>query len=258
MAFGEVTGATVQDVAELSHAYHKSPKFRREQIPFEEAYCLTRIGKQPEEYDGPTRYCQNRVSRGEAGEHHPSCRFHGGKLGANSDNLVEPHLANLKHAMYALPETIRETLSEEENELLDNVLEWPDIYDIDLASDPASGHSFDTLALEIVRQYRGSLYILTEYEVNTKGVYAGDGSRLIDEQGQPVSEDVPNSLISAFQSQIRMIESIKDNLGITRKAQTDEKQTDERTDTIDGLSTALSGLIEQGAGSYDPSKFDEM
>lgn len=254
MAFGEVTGSTVQELAELQWEYEHSPKFEQEGVPFEEAYCLTRIGKQPEDYDGPDRWCSNRAGRGEDGEHHPSCRFHGGSNGGDVDNLEI--YAALKHGMYALPETIRETLSEEENAVLDDVLEWPEIYEIDLDEDPAAGHTFDTMAIEIVRQFRTSLYILQEYEVTTQGVYAASGERLMDETGNPVSEDVPNSLISAHQTQIRLIESMKDSLGVSRKARKANEQAEDRTDSIDGLSQALGGLIKSGEGSYDPSQFD--
>ena len=253
MAQGEVTGSTVQELAELRFEYHNSRKFRKEGVPFEEAYCLTRIGKQPEDYDGPTRYCSNRAGRGDDGEHYPACRFHGGPKG-NPESL--DRLAALKHSMYALPETIRETLSDEENEILDDVLDWPEIYGIDLEEDPAAAHSFDTMAIEVVRQFRTSLYILSEYEVTTKGVYSASGQRLIDETGSPVSEDVPNSLTSAHQTQIRLIEQMKDNLGVSRKARNAAEQTDDRTDAIEGVSKALGGLIKDGEGSYDPSQFD--
>lgn len=251
MAFGEVTGLTVQEAAEKRHEYRKSPKYENTGIPFEEAYCLSRIGKQPDDYDGPTRYCGNRVS---ADEGATLCRFHGKGIGGRKENLLPPNLANLRHGMHALPETIRETLSDEENTLLDDILTWPDTYGIDLDADPGAAHSFDTLALEIVRQYRGVLYILTNYEVNTKGVYAGDGSRLIDEHGQPVSEDVPNSLTQAYQAQVRLVESMKDSLGITRKQQKQNEQSEDRTAVMDDLAGALSSLIGSES-SYDPEAF---
>jgi hypothetical protein len=150
--------------------------------------------------------------------------------------------------MYALPETIRDTMSEEEKDLLDWVMSWPEVYGIDLENDPAAAHTFDTLAIEIVRQARGSEYGLSNTIVTTEGVYTPQGELL--EQ-----KEVPQALIKEQQAQIKLIERLKDSLGITRKQQKKHEQTDNRTDVIESLSDALGGLITESDADYDPEQF---
>jgi len=244
MAFGEVTGATVQELAELQSEYERSPHHEKTGEPFESTFCLTRIGKQPEDYDGPTRWCRNRASVVD-GERGHSCRFHGGMRNPDMDNL-DPQ-ANLKHSMYALPETIYATLTEEERELYEWVFTWPEVYEIDLSADPAAEHDFETLALEIVRQARSSDYILANTEVRQEGVYTAQGELL-------ETKEVPNSLIDAHQRQIRLINTIKDALGITRKAQAANDTQESANDLMDSLSTVLSGFTS--GGEYDPDQFE--
>ncbi|QCC48099.1 hypothetical protein [Halobellus limi] len=244
MASQEVSGADEQQLGELKVEYLKSPKFRESAIPFEEAYCLARIGRQPVEYDGPQRYCQNRVAKD---GNRDRCRFHGAFAKPTLENL-DKH-APLKHSMYALPETIRETLTDEEQDLLDWIMTWPEVYDIDLESDPAAGHSFDTLAIEIVRQARSSDYILANTEVTTEGVYDAKGELL-------ETKEVSNRLIKDHQSQIRLIDTIKESLGITRKAQKKDEQVKDRTDVMDSLAGALGDLINNDESTYDPEMFE--
>jgi hypothetical protein len=240
MGAGAVTGATEREVKTIKGQYYNSPHFKKTGTAFEEAYCLVPIGKQPEEYDGPQRYCKNRAAKDGI---RPQCRFHGAYMPYNPDSL--PKYPNLKHSMYALPETILDTLTDEERDLLEWVMRWPEVYEIDLEADPASAHAFDTLALEIVRQARSSDYILANTEITTEGVYT-PGGELLEQK------TVPNRLIKDHQAQIRLIEKIKESLGITRKAQTAVEQTENRTDVMDSLSSALHDLINDDEAVYEP------
>ena len=112
MAAGEVTGWTLEDISEKREEYKETPKYKEEGVDFETAYCLTRIGKQPDDYDGPTRYCGNHVKRTGGVGHYatgyaPSCRFHGGTCnGQNAENLTEK--SAMKHGMYATDEHLKE------------------------------------------------------------------------------------------------------------------------------------------------------
>lgn len=240
MAFGAVTGGTWQEIAELKYKYEQSPHYKRTGQSFEHGYCLTRIGKQPEEYDGPERFCKRRAVKGGK-----ACPFHGGTKSGTLENL-DKH-AGLKHSMYALPETIYATLTDEERALYEWVFSWPEVYGISFDDDPAAEHSFETLALEIVRQARSSDYILAESEVTTEGVYTPGGELL-------ERKDVPNSLIKEHQSQIRMIETIKDSLGITRKSQSNQETASSASDLMDSLSGVLSSMMSET--EYDPSQFE--
>jgi hypothetical protein len=241
MASGEVTGGTWQDIAELKFKYERSRKYEATGIPFEVSYCLTRIGKQPEEYDGPDRFCKRRAVKGGK-----ACPFHGGTKSGTVENL-DKH-ANLKHSMYALPETIYETLTDDERALYEWVFSWPEVYGIDFEGDPASEHSFETLALEIVRQARSSDYILANTEVTTEGVYTPGGELL-------ERKDVPNRLIKEHQSQVRMIEKIKDSLGISRKSQATQETAASANNLMDSISGVLSSMMDNT--EYDPSLFDD-
>lgn len=240
MAFGEVTGGTLDDITALKYRYEQSPHYRRTGIPFEHAYCVTKIGKQPEDYDGPQRFCKRRaVKDGKA------CPFHGGSKAGRVENLEK--YANLKHSMYALPSTIYETLTEEETALYEWVFSWPDVYGITFEDDPAAEHSFETLAIEVVRQARSSDYILANTEVTREGVYTPAGELL--EQ-----KEVPNRLIKEHQSQIRLIETIKESLGITRKAQSKQETASTANSLMDSISGVLGAMMNDV--EYDPSLFD--
>ena len=238
MAFGEVTGGTEADIERLEHEYYRSPKFKKTGIPFEESYCLFKIGRQPEDYDGPQRICKRRATKDSTW-----CPFH--QRSPTLENLDKT--ASLKHSMYALPQTIYETLTDEETELYEWVFTWPEVYGIDLSDDPSSEHSFETLAIEIVRQARSSDYILSNTEVTREGVYTAQGELL--EQ-----KVVPNRLIKEHQSQIRLIETIKDALGITRKAQSRDEQAESATTLMDSISGVVAEMTK--GYDYDPDRFD--
>jgi hypothetical protein len=238
MAYGEVTGGTEEDLERLKEQYHDSPKYKKTGIPFEESYCLTKIRYQPDEYDGPVRFCKRRAKKDSTW-----CPFH--LKSPTLENLDKN--AGLTHSMYALPETIYETLTEEETELYEWVFTWPEVYGIDLLEDPGAEHSFETLAIEIVRQARSSDYILSNTEVTREGVYTAQGELL--EQ-----KTVPNRLIKEHQSQIRLIEQIKDALGITRKAQSRDDRAESATNLMDSISGVIGAMTE--GHEYDPDKFD--
>jgi len=239
MASGEVTGKTAWELAEMRVEYKKKP--RAKWYDFEEYYCLAGPLRQPEDYDGPDRFCSQPARM------NGRCRFHGGTSPGKPENLDK--FASLKHSMYATEDTIRETMTEEERELYDWILSWAEVYDIDFKQDPSAYHDLVTLAIETVRQSRTSHYILTNTEVTTEGVYTPDGQLL-------EKKEVPNSLIDAHQSQIRLISKIKDTLGITRKQQKRDEQVENANESMDNLAGALSDLVTGDAGSYNPDGFE--
>jgi hypothetical protein len=246
MAASKVTGLLPEEVEYLRLDYYDSPNYKQEGRPFEEAYCLARIGKQPAEYDGPQRYCPKRASRK---GNHPRCRYHGahGPKNGTPENLEK--YAGLKHSMYARHETIRETLTDEEQETFDWVMQWPELYDIDLSADPGAEDTFYALALEIVRRDRGHDYQLKNMVVKREGVYTPQG-QLLEEK------EMPAPLWKEMQSQIKLIESLKDSLGISRKERAKHEQTENRTDVIESLSEALGGLVMDSGAEYDPEQFE--
>lgn len=243
MASREVSGKTVQELAELEFEFEKKP--RAAWYEFEDYYCLAGPLRQPDDYDGPDRYCS------QVAEANGRCRFHGGKnpAGGRPENL-DP-LANLKHSMYASEDTIRETMTDDERQLYDWIMSWAEVYGIDPDADPSAYDDLRTLAVERVRQERSSDYILAKQtEVTEEGVYTSDGQLL-------ETREVPHSLIDSHQSQIRLIQKIKDTLGITRKAQQKGEQAETAMEVMDGFAGALSDLISGDDGDYDPDDFKD-
>ena len=240
MSAWEVNGKTKEEISQLREEYKDTN--RSEHYEFEEAYCLSRIGRQPEDYDGPQRYCSARAIR------YGLCKNHGAAItrNGNEDNLDK--LANMKHGMYATDEHLRETMNEREIELYEWVLEWPEAYGIEIAEDPSAAHDFHTLATEIVREARGKDYILRNSEIREKGVYLPDGTKV-------ETEELPNTLGEAMGSQVRLIQKIKDSLGITRKQQAKDENAKTANEVMDSMADAMSGLVEESSG-YDPSSFD--
>lgn len=236
MASNEITGKDDDELAEM-RSEHDHPY-----LSFEERYCLAKIPRQPEEYDGPDRYCASwNVKK------NGRCKHHGGASNGYKPTLDK--LANMKHGMYATDEHLRETMNEREEKLYDWVLSWPDAYGIELEEDPSAAHDFQTLATEIVREARGKDYILSETEVRRKGVYAPSGELL-------EYEELPNTLGEAMASQVRLIQKIKDSLGITRKQQAKDENAKTANEVMDSMASAMGEMVKDNA-DYDPTAFDE-
>jgi hypothetical protein len=239
MSSQTVTGKTAAELHSM-RLDHEHPY-----LDFEEWYCLAKIARQPDSYDGPQRYCSQHTQK------NCRCRYHGGTNDGTPENLDK--LANMKHGMYATDEHLRETMDEKEEELYDWVLSWPDAYDINLENDPSAAHDFQTLATEIVREARGKDFILREGEIREKGVYLPDGTMV-------ETEELPNGLSEQMASQVRLIQKIKTSLGITQKEQAKRDDNDMQNDVMETMASAMSSLVEQDdddqdGGGYDPEKF---
>jgi len=214
MAQREVTGGTVQELAELKHDYKQSPKYIESGVPFETAYCLTEIGKQPDDYDGPTRYCTKRVARTDDGGHAYTCRFHGAITSdqAEQDNLEKPGIAALKHGMYATDEHLQEVFTDDDQKLYDFIMSWAEAYGWpDKSEDPARYDLLEQLAIERVRAARSERYVLEEGEIQEQEVF--------DDQGQVHEIEDENTLTEALRLQRKLILDLMKELGLTPKEQ---------------------------------------
>jgi len=240
MASQGVSGKTPDELVEMRSTFAQTN--RSDHYDFEECFCLAKIPRQPEEYDGPDRFCSSRKLKNGY-----RCKHHGGASSGNPENLEK--LANMKHGMYATDEHLRETMIEREEELYDWVLSWPETYGIPLEEDPSAAHDFQTLATEIVREARGKDYILRNSEIREKGVYLPDGTMV-------ETEELPNTLGEAMASQVRLIQKIKDSLGITRKQQAKDENAKTANEVMDSMAGAMSDLVGDAAG-YDPDDFEE-
>jgi hypothetical protein len=246
MAQSEVTGADETELLSLQREYEDSKKFKKTGIDFENAYCLTRIGKQPEEYDGLPRYCKNRAKRLDDGGHAPSCRFHGGRNNAsgNNDNLSPLH--RITHGMYATEEHLKEVFTEKDQKLYDWVMEWADVYGWpSKEEDPSRYDDLEAIAINRVRVARSHKYILDEGEMDRQEVYDENGNVTVVTDTHGLSEDV--------RLKRKLITDLKKELGLTVKEQSrmDSQETSaSAAEQVAELATeAVFGDEDQG---YDP------
>ena len=245
MAQGEVTGSDVQEIAELKHEYEQSPKFEQEGIPFEESYCLTRIGKQPDEYEGPTRYCSNRVARLDDGSHAHSCRFHGGNNNAsgNNDNLA-PGLAAIKHGMYASDDHLKEVFDEDDQRLYDFIMSWADAYGWpSKEEDPARYDLLEQIAVTRVRVARSEEYILGEGELKREEIY--------DENGNLREVDNPHALSEDIRLKRKLIVDIMKELGLTPKEQSRMGAEESQANAADQIAEVAAEAVLGDPGDDD-------
>lgn len=249
MAQAEVTGYTVQELAELKFEYQQTPKAEKG-IPFDTAYCLPRIGKQPEDYDGPTRYCSNRVARLDDGGHAHSCRFHGANQNADGNNDNLELLANLRHGMYATDEHLESVFTEDDQKLYDFIMSWADAYGWpSKEEDPARYDLLEQAAIARVRVARSSKYILDEGEMDRQEVYDENGQLRVITDAHGLSEDL--------RLKQKLILDIMKELGLTPK-EASKMNTDEKTASATEQLAAVAAEAVLGGGedgeepSFDP------
>ncbi len=253
MASREISGGTPHDIAEMRVEYENSHKYESEGTPFETAYCLTRVGKQPDDYDGPTRYCKNRACRTEDGDHTPSCNFHGrtNNAGNSIENLDT--LASLKHGMYATDEHLEEVFTEQDQKLYDWVMSWADTYGWpSQEEDPSRYDDLHAIAMAKVRNVRANEYILKEGEMKRQEVY--------DESGNLLEKDDPHALSEDVRLKRKLITDIKKELGITPKARSRMDSEEKEASAIDQISDVASKAIlgESGEDSPDFDPEDDV
>nr|BDD45073.1 hypothetical protein 5 [bacterium] len=244
MATQSVSGKTETELDQMRAEFADSP--RSEWYDFEDCYCLAKIPRQPDDYDGPDRYCAKRDLNHDS----KRCKFHGGAGHGNPDKLDK--YANLKHSMNATRKALLDTMTREGNEWQVDLYEWvteewPEAYDIDVDSDPNAEYEFHALALEIIRAERAEGWIFKEGEKGRKKIFGPDGSVHY--------EDVPHYLADMMQRQRKLIMRMEDNLGISRKARLKADETSDAADLIKSFAEVGASLITKSDKAYDPDEF---
>ena len=130
MATTEVSGKTIEQLRHLRAEITEKPRAKSSDL--EHCSCVAKIPRQPEDYEGPDRYCFSTNLVGSS----KRCKFHGGAGHGNPENL-DP-LANMKHGMNAARENLLSDMRKDGNEwqveLYDPIVEdWPAAYDIDVS-----------------------------------------------------------------------------------------------------------------------------
>ena len=239
MAKYELTGKTESDLAQM----RQEARDRDHPIEFEKRFCLAKIPRQPEEYDGPARYCASTKLL------YPGyrCKFHGGASSGNPETL-DP-LANMKHGMNATRENLVSDFSEADQDLYDWIVgTWPEAYDVDVSEDPQAEYEFHALAVEIVRAERAEGYLIREGESGKKRVFSPSGEMYFD--------DIPHYLADMLQRQRKLVMKMEDNLGISRKKRMQNEQAKDATDVMKSFAEVGASLISDADQSYNPDDWD--
>ena len=217
MAFGEITGATAAELPDMKERHENAKLYNRNTIEFEDAFCLTRIGKQPEDYDGPQRFCKQYASRltreewedryddpfpetngmdsFDARAYHGNCNFHGRGKNPNPTAHIRQGFNNLKHGMHAENWRLAEDFSEADDAMFQYILSWADIYGWpDRETDPARYDLLEQFAYDRVRSLRAEEYF-EEIAAENDGQSEIEYRDVRDDEGVVVGEvPVPNTL----------------------------------------------------------------
>lgn len=252
MARENVTGATKKELAQLRTEFENNKRDVAGAPSFEETYCLAKIGKQPDDYDGPVRKCtQKNVMPYGSGW---TCPKHGGATGINPnyhDEFTEAH--HIEHGMYATRENLIDDFSEKDWALYNWVLrEYPKAYDIDVTKDPASQYDLHRLAVAIVRAERGRGYVVSEGEVREQEVRNEEGRVVIDDDGEIVTEKSEHYLSEMLRKQDKKITKLEKELGITRKERRKHDQTDDAVEAIKNFAELGATFLERDEKDYNP------
>jgi len=242
MAQQEVTGITTEEIAELREEFLEKPE--GDLYDLEDRYCLVKIPHQPEDYDGPDRYCPQRAS--DKTNDVWRCRAHKGR--GTSSPGEELQRGNPKHHMYSTPDYLLEHLSEEEQEVYDEIMSWAEKYGIDKEEDPAVYDDLQMLAVERVRSIKTGEYILKEGETRETPIYGEDGLEGYEDDTNAISEE--------HRRLIGLIQSLKKDLGLTRKEQMKADDRNIMAESADTTSEAMSELVSDEDKKFNVDEYE--
>jgi hypothetical protein len=244
MASKRVTGRTREQIEglRLRHEYLDRDK------DFEEQYCLSPIPRQPDDYQGPDRFCVNQGYISKIGSEY-RCKYHGGD--GTTEHLDK--LANMKHGLRAEDDSLMEDFSEKDETLYQWITEeWPESYDIDTSTDPQAAYDFHRLALAVVRAERGRGYVIEEGEVHEEEKVSEEGALVVGSDGEVVTEKSEHYLSNMLNRQDNKITKIEKELGITRKERDRSSKQDDAIDAMKGFEALGQKFLGREEKSYDP------
>jgi hypothetical protein len=213
-------------------------------MDFETAYCLNRIGKQPDEYDGPDRYCCKRAGIMPDGTKAVACRFHGlNKGGGTPENLEK--LAAVKHGMYATDEHLEGVFDEQDQKLYDFVMSWAEAYGWpSKEQDPSRYDDLETIAINRVRVARSNEYILDEGEMDRQEIYDEGGNLRTITDAHGLSEDI--------RLKQKLILDIKKELGLTPKSASRMDVDESEQSFNEQFAEVAADAVLGGSDGFDP------
>jgi hypothetical protein len=246
MASDNLSGATQDEVERLRAEWNAKDK----DMPFEQRYCLAEIPNQPDDYDGPQRYCQ-KMHTMEIGSSY-RCKFHGGAGSLNVENLEDPAAAPMKHGMHAARDNLVNDFDEKDRALYDWIIEsYSEAYNLNPKDDPSNAYDLHRLAAEIVRAERGRGYVIQEGEVAEDEVVSDEGL-VVDQDGEVVTEKSEHYLHGMLYQQDSKITKLEKELGVTRKERQKQQSQDNAVDAIKQFSELGKTFIDRENEDFDP------
>jgi len=250
MASNEVTGWLQHEIAERKAN-------RDKETPFEETFCLAKIPHQPDDYDGPPRYCMNPRTKQVGSSHR--CKHHGGNGYDAGSRLDDDYLENhvhMKSGMKATVENLKEDFDEKDEALYNWIVEaYPEKYDIDLEANPGLMYDLHRLAAEIVRAERGRGQLMEEGEVRENEVTDEEGRVVTDPNtGEVITKKSKHYLADMMARQDSKITKLEKELGITRKEQRKHDQTEDAIGTMKDFMDIGSAFIDRDGQEYNPDE----
>lgn len=253
MSNEDVSGKTQAELEELKAEYYSSPStWSGETVEFEEAYCLAKIPNQPDDYDGPPRYCvRGGDELNEVGDNH-LCKHHGGNITPiNEQEDVDG--INIKHGVRATQEHLRGDFDDKDRALYDWIVKsYSETYDLNIENNPGIAYDLHRLAVEVVRAERARGHLVSEGEVNEEPVRGEDGRLVTDENGHVVTEKSEHYLAQMLNRQDKKITKFEKELGITRKEKLKRSQTDDAIDAVKGFTELGSVFLDRDSKDFDP------
>lgn len=255
MAKQKVTGLTEDELPERRETYENRRRRRGdldERPPFEDRFCLARIPNQPEDYDGPQRYCM-KAADGSIYDR-TLCKFHGsGRFKENPENLT-PYTAAITHGMKAELQNLVKDFDEKDQALYDWITsDYADAYDLDIENDPSTAYNLHRFAAEAVRAERGRGFLIEEGEVHKKEVRNDEGRIVIDDDGNVVTEKSEHYLAKMLHRQDKKLTDLEKELGITRKERLKQDTADSAVESIKSLAELGNDLLGREEREYSGS-----
>jgi len=246
MARESITGITPEEVKAKRYEFDVEEDHNPS---FDEAYCLCEIPHQPDNYDGPPRFCYSAATGKVGGV--TRCKHHGRH--ADTSNLDK--LAAMTHGLTALRKHIRQTFDKKDAALYDWVVnKYPAAYDLNIEESPADAYDIHRLAVEIVRAERGRGHILSEGEIHEEEK-VGEQGVVIDDNGEIVTEKSSHYMARMLKDQDSKITQLQKELGITRKERQRAQNADDAVEAVQNFAELGSTFIDRDGNDYDPDEF---
>ena len=248
MANRKLTGWTKEEKLRQKSEHPSSHEYS-----FENYRCLAEIINQPDNYDGPVRFCKKYTLKKDDGGRYNRCRKHNG-AGHKDDSLEgldqaeEGNTKAMTHGMYAEDENLRDNWDEADEKLYEKVMGWAEDYGFEEGS--PEYQQLESLAMSKVRAMRGEVYLNENGEVVTRESFNPEtGEKETWEEVHPLSDNVRLKK----QTIIKMMKE----LGLTPKARSTMDESEAKASEASAMAEIASEALDGEENEYDPSQFED-